>query len=164
MTKSFLVLMTAVLWWCAAASPLVAAGEPASKRPRPQVTFLGSEDNPPFLSRDESGKPSGFTVEFMEALADEGNFDVTFELVPREIRRQEFQRGRGQVTGVQTGTPEAKGTLTLAPLWQVQQLLLFATPRPAGVSLADQRGERVAVMAASNQHLALNVMPADRLK
>jgi PAS domain S-box-containing protein len=123
------------------------------------VTFLGSANNPPFLWADASGAPRGFTVEFMQALAREGGFDVTFEIVPRQVRRQEFQKGRGDVTGVQPFTDEARNTLTLVPLWRVQELAVFPAKRQPPTKLTDLEGEIVGVVEASNQHLALMALP-----
>src|SRR5678815_107360 len=113
---------------------------------RPRIVFLGSSNNPPFLWTDSEGAPRGFTVDLMNALAREGGFDVSFEIVPRQERRRAFRDGRGDVTGVQPNTEEARGTIPLAPLWRVREIVLYATPHSAPHSLADLKGETVAVM------------------
>jgi PAS domain S-box-containing protein len=127
---------------------------------RPHLVFLGSSNNPPFLWTDETGVAHGFTVDLLKALAREGGFDVSFEIVPRQQRRQLFRDGHGDVTGVQPNTEEAHGTIPLSPLWRVREIVLYATPHRAPQSLDDLKGETVAVMESSSQHLTLAAMPA----
>jgi PAS domain S-box-containing protein len=159
----FLIAIIAVL--CATPSALAqdVAPSPEGGDPdaRPHVVFLASSNNPPFLWVDASGTPRGFTVDLMNALAREGGFDVSFEIVPRQQRRLAFRAGRGDVTGVQPNTEEARGTIPLAPLWRVREIVLYASPHRPPLSLADLKGETVAVMESSSQHLALAALPAD---
>ena len=166
MPKLCCAVLTALVTWVGGPGLAVAAGtapdapHAGTTRPRPVVTFLGSANNPPFLWADESGTPHGFTVEFMQALAREGGFDVKFKLVPRQERREKFRSGLGDVTGVQPYTKEARGTITLVPLWRLQELVVFTAPRQAPSTLSDLKGETVGVVDASNQHLALMALPA----
>src|SRR5688572_20211221 len=132
---------------------------PADGRARPSVVFLGSANNPPFLWVDRTGTPRGFTVELMEALAREGGFTVTFDIIRRQQRRQAFRAGRGDVIGLEPNTPDAEGTIPLVPLWRSRELVLFASPRLAPKTLADLADETIAVLEASSQHLSLNALP-----
>jgi len=164
MPKLCCLVLTALIAWVGgqrvAAASGTGADAPHARATRPHVVFLGSANNPPFLWADESGTPHGFTVEFMHALAREGGFDVEFKLVPRQERREKFRRGLGDVTGVQPDTKEARGTITLIPLWRLQELVVFPVPRQAPSTLSDLKGETVGVVDASNQHLALMALPA----
>jgi PAS domain S-box-containing protein len=165
MPKLCCAVLTAIVAWMGSYGSAVASGTtpgaPTKSAVRPSVTFLGSANNPPFLWADESGKPRGYTVTFMEALAREGGFDVKFIIVPRQMRRQEFRKGRGDVTGVQLDTAEAANTITLVPLWRMQELVVYRDEHRAPASLADLKGETVGVVEASNQHLALMSLPRD---
>jgi PAS domain S-box-containing protein len=163
MPKICCAVVTAIVTWVSSCGLAVASGPapgaPATGAARPLVTFLGSANNPPFLWADESGTPRGFTVEFMQALAREGNFDVRFEIVRRQVRRQEFHTGRGDVTGVQPFTDEARDTITLVPLWRMQELVVFPRTHQPPTKLTDLKGQVVGVVEASNQHLALMTLP-----
>jgi PAS domain S-box-containing protein len=161
--RSSVFLLATIVALLGALAPVAAqttgSSADAPAAPRPRVVFLASSNNPPFLWTDSEGAPRGFTVDLMNALAREGGFDVSFEIVPRQNRRQAFRQGRGDVTGVQPNTDEARGTIPLAPLWRVREIVLYASPHSAPQSLADLKGETVAVMESSSQHLALAALP-----
>jgi PAS domain S-box-containing protein len=163
MPKLCCAVLTALVTWASSYGLAAASGStprtPGAGAARPLVTFLGSANNPPFLWADDSGTPRGFTVEFMQALAREGGFDVGFDIVPRQLRRQEFRKGRGDVTGVQAFTDEATDTITLVPLWQLQEMVVFPSTHAPPSELAALKGETVGVVESSNQHLALLGLP-----
>ncbi len=65
----------------------------ASGGERPKITVGGDHDNPPY-EFIENGKPTGFNIELMRAVAEVMGFDVEFRLGPWSKVREELEQGK----------------------------------------------------------------------
>lgn len=52
---------------------------------------------PPFTSRDENGKPTGFEVEILQAIADDQKFSIDLMHAPRNTLFPDLQKGKYQI-------------------------------------------------------------------
>src|SRR5512135_1016935 len=65
----------------------------ASGGERPKITVGGDHDNPPYEFL-ENGRPTGFNIELMRAVAEVMGFDVEFRLGPWSKVRDELEQGK----------------------------------------------------------------------
>jgi len=49
---------------------------------RTRIVYGGDHNYPPFQYLDKDGRPAGFNIEAMEAVAEEAGWDVEFRLEP----------------------------------------------------------------------------------
>ena len=65
---------------------------------RTRIVYGGDHNYPPFQYLDKDGRPAGFNIEVMEAVAEEAGWDVEFRLEPWERALKEFKEGRIDIT------------------------------------------------------------------
>ncbi|MBN1830364.1 MAG: transporter substrate-binding domain-containing protein, partial [Deltaproteobacteria bacterium] len=75
------------------ALPVPIGAEAGSSAPRRKITVSGDHDCPPYEFL-ENGKPTGFDIELMRAVADVMGFDAEFRLGPWNEVRKNLEQGR----------------------------------------------------------------------
>lgn len=72
---------------------------------RPKIIVGGDQDNPPY-EFIEDGKPTGFNIEIMRAVAQVAGFDVEFRLAAWDTVRHELEKGKIEALSGMNYTPE----------------------------------------------------------
>lgn len=134
--------------------------EPASPAPRPKVVYGGNDSSPPFEYLDQAGRPQGFSIELMRALARVSGREVEFRLgVWKDIVSAVQRR---EVDVVTLGYADARTAEFdfVAETWTLRQAVFFAPGRSSYPRQASEmRGETVAVQLNSIVHEMLRSLP-----
>ncbi|MDP2391087.1 MAG: transporter substrate-binding domain-containing protein, partial [Acidobacteriota bacterium] len=162
----FVVGTLAVLTTPAAAQHAVvdlsAVAQRAEVEPRALV-FGGDREFPPYEYLDETGKPQGFNVELIRALAREAGVAIEVRLGTRDERIAAFEAGETDLMFLSYSDERAARYQLLDQTWTLAQVVMMrpGLPRyPRG--LDDLWGVRVAVDAGSINHLLLAGLPEAR--
>jgi len=90
--RTFLLLLCSVVlaepWWWRS---YLADAEAATRR---EIRAGSVLDYPPFASMNNDGKPDGFTVDLIKAVADTTGLQVTIKVGPWDDLKTDFKRGR----------------------------------------------------------------------
>ena len=127
------------------------------------LVFGGDHEFPPYEYLDDQGKPQGFNIHLMRALAREAGMVVEIRLGPREERIKEFEAGQTDVMFLSYNEERAARYQLLDQTWTLAQVVMMrpGLPRyPQG--LDDLWGIRIAVDAGSTNHLLLASLPESR--
>ncbi|MDP2052454.1 MAG: PAS domain S-box protein [Acidobacteriota bacterium] len=162
----FVVGTLAVLTTPAAAQHAVvdlsAVAQRAEVEPRALV-FGGDREFPPYEYLDETGKPQGFNVELIRALAREAGVAIEVRLGTRDERIAAFEAGEADFMFLSYSDERAARYQLLDQTWTLAQVVMMrpGLPRyPRG--LDDLWGVRVAVDNGSINHLLLAGLPEAR--
>ncbi len=124
--------------------------------------FGGASSDPPYEYLDSDGRPQGFNIELVRALARETGRKVEFRLAPwREIMRR-FDEGEFDLVGLGYSDARAERYDYLEEMWTLRQVVLFPRTRgtyPRGAH--DLVGEVVAVTESGWLHGFLETLPAE---
>jgi ABC-type amino acid transport substrate-binding protein len=136
------------------------SGQAAALR---SLTYGGDHEFPPYEYLDESGRPEGFNIHLIRALAREANMTVEIRLGPRDERMKAFDEGRTDVMFLSYNDERASRYQLLDQTWTLAQVVMMrpGLPRyPTG--LDDLWGVRVAVDRDSINHRLLAALPESR--
>jgi PAS domain S-box-containing protein len=144
MTRRFpLALLLAALG--AAASAQNSAPSPVKR-----FVYVGDADLAPFDYLDANGRPAGFNVELVRALARDAGVEIDIRLVEWHQARAEFDAGRADLIGMSYSEERANAYLWLARTWTVQQSILFGSrAKRYPENLSELSGEAIAVQERS---------------
>ncbi|MEO7157182.1 MAG: PAS domain S-box protein [Vicinamibacterales bacterium] len=146
--------------WFAFALAATAAAQTGESR---SLVYGGDQEFPPYEYLDEQGKPQGFNIHLMRALAREAGMSVEIRLGPREERMKEFDAGQTDVMFLSYNEERAARYQLLDQTWTLAQVVMLrpGLPRyPHG--LDDLWGLRIAVDAGSTNHQLLLGLPESR--
>jgi PAS domain S-box-containing protein len=152
-----LAALTAVFALALAATASAQRGESRS------LVYGGDREFPPYEYLDAQGKPEGFNIHLMQALAREAGMIVEIRLGQREERMKEFEAGQTDVMFLSYNEERAARYQLLDQTWTLSQVVMMrpGLPRyPQG--LDDLWGLRIAVDAGSTNHLLLAGLPESR--
>ncbi len=162
------VLLTA--WFaCALAigprSALLAQTGAPSGQPDPSrsLVYGGDQQFPPYEYLDEQGRPEGFNIHLIRALAREAGMSIDVRLGPREERMRDFDAGQTDVMFLSYTEERAARYQLLDQTWTLAQVVMMrpGLPRyPQGVD--DLWGVRIAVDQNSINHQLLAALPESR--
>jgi PAS domain S-box-containing protein len=137
--------LLALLVALAAAPALLAA--PA---PKPHLVYAADGHFPPYDYLDANGKPTGFNVELVRALARDAGAEVEFRLEAWDRARADIDAGRADVISLSYSTERARDYLWLGQTWSMSQCVMFRPGRatyPHGPN--ELGGETIAVQERS---------------
>ncbi|HEX6163486.1 MAG TPA: PAS domain S-box protein [Vicinamibacterales bacterium] len=131
--------------------------------PSRSIVYGGDQQFPPYEYLDEEGRPEGFNIHLIRALAREAGMAVEIRLGPREERMKEFDAGKTDVMFLSHTEERAARYHLLDQTWTLAQVLMMrpGLPRyPHG--LDDLWGLRIAVDENSINHQLLAALPESR--
>jgi PAS domain S-box-containing protein len=144
----------------AAISAAALFAQTSGPSPARRFLYVGDADLAPFDYLDASGRPAGFNVELIRALARDANVEVDIRLTEWHQARAEFDAGRADLIGMSYSEERAKAYLWLARSWTVQQSILFRARSKAYPSgLSGLQGEAIAVQERSLSAEILTALP-----
>lgn len=125
-----------------------------------QVYTVGVDiSRPPFTFRDEIGKPTGFDVEILQAIADDQKFGVEFIHAPWQTLFTEFLEGKYHISAsaLKITQERAEKAELSDPYAQSYRAVLSHKNKPAksGQELATLGG-KVAVHEGSSSHVRVS--------
>ena len=146
-------------------SPLLAEARSGLSQPAPSrsIVYGGDQQFPPYEYLDEQGRPEGFNIHLIRALAREAGMSVEVRLGPREERMKEFDAGNSDVMFLSYTDQRAGRYQLLDQTWTLAQVLMMrpGLPRyPHG--LDDLWGLKIAVDENSINHQLLASLPESR--
>ena len=116
------------------------------------MVYGGDHEFPPYEYLDDQGRPEGFNIHLMRALAREAGMSVEIRLGPRDERMKEFDAGKTDVMFLSYTEERAARYQLLDQTWTLAQVVMMrpGLPRyPHG--LDDLWGVRIAVDAELDQ-------------
>lgn len=131
-----------------------------AQAPARSLVYGGDQEFPPYEYLDASGKPEGFNVHLIQALAREAGMLVEIRLGPREERMRAFDEGQTDVMFLSYSEERAQRYQLLDQTWTLAQVVMMRPdlPRyPRG--LDDLWGVHIAVDENSINHLLLSSLP-----
>lgn len=148
-----------MLCFAALAWPGVTAAQPPPSAP---IVYGGDEAFPPYEYLDEDGRPDGFNVRLVQALAQSAGVAVEFSLMPRG-RLVEALDNHLIDLATRAQRPGRAGEFAqLIQTWTLEQVVIVR-PRPGGqpARLLDLGGYTVAVESGTINDEALSALPPD---
>ncbi len=131
--------------------------------PARSIVYGGDQQFPPYEYLDDQGKPEGFNIHLIRALAREAGMSLEIRLGPREERMSEFDAGKTDVMFLSHTEERAARYQLLDQTWTLAQVVMMrpGLPRyPQG--LDDLWGVRIAVDQNSINHQLLAALPESR--
>ena len=146
--------------WLAGGALAATVALPAAETPVVQVVMENA--SPPFASLDREGQPQGFAVDLIRAVAADQGFRVKLDLRPWQEVYAEFQQGQGDILGLVVPSEERAGRMDFSlPFEKLVCGLYSRSDRPPLTTLADLRGQRVAVITNAITHEFARRQPWD---
>jgi len=127
------------------------------------LVYGGDHEFPPYEYLDEKGRPEGFNIHLMRALAREAGMTVEVRLGPRDDRMKAFDEGKTDVMFLSFTDERASRYQLLDQTWTLAQVVMMrpGLPRyPHGID--DLWGVRIAVDRDSINHRLLAALPESR--
>ncbi len=144
----------------------LAAGGPAWSAPQTPgtvartIVYAGDESFPPYEYRDENGRPAGFNIALIQAVAVRANAALEIRLMPWKQVMAALDRHEVDLVSLAYSEARAARYALLAQTWTLQQAVLF---RPGRASYPDRMdrlaNETVAVEDRSLVHELLAALP-----
>jgi PAS domain S-box-containing protein len=127
--------------------PAFAQAEPAAPSgSRGRCVYGGDADFPPYSFRDQDGRPRGFDVELVKALAARAGVDLEVRLGPWQEILAEFDAGRVDLVSLPYSEARAGRYTLLAQTWTLHQTVFFLPGREFYPQEPDRlAGETIAV-------------------
>jgi len=127
------------------------------------LVYGGDHEFPPYEYLDQQGRPEGFNIHLIRALAREAGMSIEIRLGQREERMREFDSGNTDVMFLSyTDERNAKYQL-LDQTWTLAQVVMLRPGLPRyPTSLDDMWGVRIAVDQNSINHQLLAALPESR--
>jgi len=118
-----------------------------------RLVYGGSSDFAPFEYLDAAGRPQGFDVELVKALAREAGFDVEFRLGRWAELVRDFEAGKIDLATMAASESRKTRYDLIVQTWTHRMVLAFpASRRNVPASLAEAGGEIIAVGQSSVLH------------
>ena len=127
------------------------------------LVYGGDHEFPPYEYLDEQGRPEGFNIHLIRALARQAGMAIEIRLGQREERMREFDAGTTDVMFLSHTDERAAKYQLLDQTWTLAQVVMMrpGLPRyPTG--LDDLWGTRIAVDQNSINHQLLAALPESR--
>ena len=134
-----------------------------SSAPSRSLVYGGDHQFPPYEYVDEQGRPEGFNIHLIRALAREAGMSIDIRLGPRDERMREFDAGKTDVMFLSYSEDRAARYQLLDQTWTLAQVVMMrpGLPRyPQG--LDDLWGVKIVVDQGSINHLLLAGLPESR--
>ena len=120
-------------------------------------------DGMPFTYRDESGQPAGFDIDVMNAIAQDQNFAVTYDILPWPLILPSMADGKADIAIAHiSASPERQKIHNFSNPYYVSYQAALTQPELANItSFKDLKGHRVEVMAGTIQEREMKEMGID---
>jgi PAS domain S-box-containing protein len=126
----------------------------------PRLKVMMEHRSAPFAFLDAEGRPAGFVVELMRAVAAEQNLELEFDLRPWQLIYDEFRQGRGDVLGLVAYSDERAKLMDFSIAYERMYCALYIAEKSAPLrTLADLHGKRLAVIRDAITHEFLKRHP-----
>jgi signal transduction histidine kinase len=143
-----------------AAEPQPSAARAPDRAP---YVYVGHESFPPFEYLDQAGRPAGFNIELVRAIAREAGVRVEFRLLPWREAIARLHAGAGDLASVALTESRAARFEWLDRTWTLQQVVVARDGHGAlPMALDEMAGETVAVSVGSALHDMLLSLPEVR--
>ncbi len=140
----FLVLATALL---AQAGSRLWGAEP------PPLKVMMEHASPPFVSINPDGRPEGFAIDLLNALAADQKLRFEMDLRPWQQVYAEFKAGRGDVLALAVDSPERAAYMDFSLPFETLICGVYYNRNGAEIRTVDDlRGRRLAVMKNAITH------------
>ena len=142
---------------------LLAATAAAQSNPARSLVYGGDQQFPPYEYLDDEGRPEGFNIHLIRALAREAGMSIDVRLGPREERMRDFDAGQTDVMFLSYTEDRAARYQLLDQTWTLAQVVMMRpglARYPRG--LDDLWGVRIAVDENSINHQLLAALPESR--
>ena len=127
------------------------------------LVYGGDSEFPPYEYLDGNGRPQGFNIELVRALAREADLPVEIHLRHRDERMAEFDAGRSDVMFLSFTDARAQRYSLLDQTWTLAQVVMMRAGLPRYLrSIDDLWGYRIAVDEGSINHALLSSLPEAR--
>jgi PAS domain S-box-containing protein len=154
--------------WVGSTLAVLPARAQSEARPAPPTTsrslvYGGDHEFPPYEYLDDQGRPEGFNIHLIRALAREAGMSIEIRLGQREERMKEFDEGKTDVMFLSYTEERAARYQLLDQTWTLAQVVMMRpglTRYPQG--LDDLWGTRIAVDQNSVNHQLLAALPESR--
>jgi PAS domain S-box-containing protein len=108
---------------------------------------------PPYSFLDKSGRPTGFNVELLRAIAREAGLNISFELGPWNEIPKKMQDGDVDISCMFYPNPDRETWLSFSTPHSISYGAVFAARgSPAYQSIEDMKGRRIAVQDEDTLH------------
>ena len=137
-----------------------ASAQPDASR---SLVYGGDHEFPPYEYLDEQGRPQGFNIQLIRALAREAGMAIDIRLGPRDERMRDFEAGTTDVMFLSYTDDRAAKYQLLDQTWTLAQVVMMRpglSRYPTG--LDDLWGVRIAVDENSINHQLLAGLPESR--
>jgi PAS domain S-box-containing protein len=127
------------------------------------LVYGGDQQFPPYEYLDDQGRPEGFNIHLIRALAREAGMSIDVRLGPREERMRDFDAGQTDVMFLSYTEDRAARYQLLDQTWTLAQVVMMRpglSRYPRG--LDDLWGVRIAVDQNSINHQLLAALPESR--
>jgi PAS domain S-box-containing protein len=127
------------------------------------LVYGGDHAFPPYEYLDARGRPDGFNIHLIRALAREAGMSIDIRLGPRDERMSEFEAGETDVMFLSYTEERATRYQLLDQTWTLAQVVMMRpglARYPSG--LDDLWGMRIAVDQNSINHQLLSALPESR--
>lgn len=127
-----------------------------------RVSYVGDRDFPPYEYIDDQGRPAGFNIRMIQAIAAALGTRIEIQLVPGAELRARRERGTADLFSVGYVSTRAAQFDFLGPTTTVRSSLLMLSGRatyPAGDT--GYQGLRIAIQEGTPSLAAFNTLPAD---
>jgi PAS domain S-box-containing protein len=143
---------------------LALAATAAAQSPESRsLVYGGDHEFPPYEYLNDQGKPEGFNVHLIRALAREAGMSIDIRLGQREERMKDFDAGKTDVMFLSYTDERAARYQLLDQTWTLAQVVMMRPGLPRyPQSLDDLWGVRIAVDENSVNHLLLAALPESR--
>lgn len=169
--RGVLALIAGIVFACAAGvalpvgapMPVEAHSEPSQAESSRSLVFGGDHEFPPYEYLDDQGRPEGFNIHLVRALAREAGMSIEIRLGQREERMREFDAGKTDVMFLSYTEERAARYQLLDQTWTLAQVVMMRpglARYPHG--LDDLWGLRIAVDHNSINHQLLSALPESR--
>ena len=139
-----------------------ARGEAEEPAPR-KVIYGGFDSLPPYESLDAAGRPVGFNVDLVRALARTAGVDVEIRLLGGEELKEQWDAGRIDLLSRIFSERRTREYDYLAQLWTIRVVMVFLPGRARyPESIDDLHGETLAMQSRSVTREALEILPAEK--
>lgn len=127
------------------AGAAAALGAAAAERTRPYV-YAGSTDFAPFEYLDRDGKPAGFNIDLIRAIAAEAGVEIDVRLVATGLPLLQLESGEADLVSL-ARTPQREGKFGfITTTWTLRQAVIFEPTRLSVPKRIDElKSETIAV-------------------
>ncbi len=97
--------------------------------PKQVIRFVSGEEYPPFIWKDEAGKPVGITVQILQLLEKKLNLSFEIELLPFSQALEKLQTGQAEMINLIFKTPEREKVFLFSdPVINLESRVYFRKP------------------------------------